>query len=417
MKYLLMMAVDEERPLLKTLSGHDYYQSTASAETLVEEYQRQQQEQQKTVHNNNDSWSWLLQRLQEGRHYLLLLVVAVLYGTLNVALRGIYQQPDPPSAAALSAVRGWLAVACFVPLWPSRRRYSHKAVVETSTTSSGSDEDTGGKVDNTTTIDPSPQSLLTTAAELALWNFGAQGLINVGLTYTSAARAAFFTQLSVVLTPLLSAVAAAAAAASHSSSTSRATVTVALSEWWACGLALAGLILLSYNNGNSDDNNDDSDADAGLALNAGDILCLLGALSWSTYLFRLSAVGNVYPEVELQASKTLVLAMLYTTWCAAAYGVTGQAQWLGWHTGHGAVVTWMLLLYSAAGPGMLADVWQQKAQATVSATVANIVLSLEPVFTAMFARLLLGEETTLLEKVGGAFIFTAALVATTRDSS
>ena len=46
----------------------------------------------------------------------LLCVVAFLYGTLNVALRFVYELNYPPSASALSTTRGWLAVFCFVPL-------------------------------------------------------------------------------------------------------------------------------------------------------------------------------------------------------------------------------------------------------------------------------------------------------------
>ena len=44
----------------------------------------------------------------------LLCLVALLYGTLNVSLRLVYQLPAPPTAAALSATRGILASLCFV---------------------------------------------------------------------------------------------------------------------------------------------------------------------------------------------------------------------------------------------------------------------------------------------------------------
>ena len=56
----------------------------------------------------------------EGRQfingYMLLVFVAILFGTLNVSLRGVYASTHPPSASALSTVRGWLAVLCFLPL-------------------------------------------------------------------------------------------------------------------------------------------------------------------------------------------------------------------------------------------------------------------------------------------------------------
>ena len=50
--------------------------------------------------------------LLRGR--ITLLFVAFLFGSFNVVLRLLYEMPGPPSASVLSAVRGWLAVTCFV---------------------------------------------------------------------------------------------------------------------------------------------------------------------------------------------------------------------------------------------------------------------------------------------------------------
>ena len=146
-----------------------------------------------------------------------------------------------------------------------------------------------------------------------------------------------------------------------------------------------------------------------ITLGLGDFLCLAGALSWSTYLIRLSKVGDMFPEVHLQCLKTFFQASLYSAWCFIAFWTSGRSQWKGWGNGF---VAWALLLYSAAGPGTLAVVLQQRAQATVSATVASVVLSMEPVFTTLFGRLLLGERTNWMEKLGGGCIVVAAIVAT-----
>ena len=74
---------------------------------------------------------------------------------------------------------------------------------------------------------------------------------------------------------------------------------------------------------------------------------------------------------------------------------------------------WLLLFYSAIGPGTIADVVQQQGQTKVaSASESNIILSLEPVCTAICAYLLLGETTTLVETIGGGLILAAALIAT-----
>eukprot|EP00977_Amphora_coffeiformis_P026105 scaffold24048_cov194-Amphora_coffeaeformis.AAC.16 len=407
--------------------------------------------------------------------YLLLWTVAVLYGTLNVTLRAVYALPGPPTASVLSTARGWMAVLCFGPffVWKHcatqtsntntielspmmyhhhhrrrRRRRDHRQYDTLPQTSANPQRDTwdslvldtegndkegdmrGVLSENPSTASPKKElqppplqtrtfMLVWVAFELALWNFGAQALINTGLrTIASAARAAFETQLSVVFTPLLS---------------------IALGRpaprrvWYACFSALVGLTLLTVttratktkDDGATAVNDDDdyimttttvpgSSLNHAVSFGVADVLCLAGAMSWSMYLFRLSAVGANYSEVNLQALKTLFLAILYSVWCGVAWFRSQQDEaesspWPGWNNG---ILAWVLLLYSAAGPGTIADLMQQKAQATISASIANVILSLEPVFTAFLGRLLMDEETSQLEKLGGAFILTAAVVAT-----
>lgn len=392
--------VDEERPLLSSdettvttttvfhAVGPTSYQTDSVAGPLVAIVENDKDDDEETIADATQVGAAIEHKSPFSfltRGHILLLVVAVLYGTLNVSLRGVYAMDHPPSASALSTVRGWLAALCFVPFWIMRPQHRQRT-----------------ENDTTVMTEPyKPAALYRTAWELAFWNFGAQGLTNAGLVYIpSSARAAFLTQLSVVLTPLLSA----------------AMGTRVHSNIWggACPLALLGLVLLSLGNHDDDDSDPDSTA-GGLGMGLGDLLCLGGALSWSTYLYRLSAVGDAFPEIPLQAWKTTFLAMLYTAWCAVSWFCTttpGYLPWSGWNDPHTAWMAWLLLAYSAAGPGTLADVLQQKGQATVSATVANIVLSLEPVFTAILGRFLLGEETNGWEKLGGACLLAAALLAT-----
>jgi drug/metabolite transporter (DMT)-like permease len=293
-------------------------------------------------------------RVPQG--YVFLALVAFLYGTLNVSFRLVYALPDPPAASALSAVRGWLSFICFVPFLAGRRK-------------------------NTTVPVSPPRHLWKVAAELALWNCGAQGLLTLGLLSTPSARASFLTQTSVVVTPVISAI-----AGHHVHGNVKS----------GCVVALVGLMLLSSNN------------KFGIAFSFGDVLVLAGALCWSLYLFRLSAIGNLYDEVQLQASKNFFMAFFYGLWWLVAASHSEESLWLGWTNW----VAWALIFYSALGPGCIADLMQQKGQATVSASVANIVLSMEPVFTAILGRVLLGELTSWQEKLGGGMIILASLVAT-----
>lgn len=306
----------------------------------------------------------------------LLCLVALLYGTLNVSLRLVYQLPDPPSAAAISMTRGWLAVIAFLPLLliPSQQNTTTKSSIARS----------GAESTGSFPVTP----LLVAALELAIWNGLAQGLLNAGLLSTGSARASFLTQTSVLFTPVISILAGQS---------------IAKGTWAGCAIALVGLLLLSGGTG------------LALAFSVGDYLVLGGALAWSSYLLRLSQIGSRFNEIQLQFFKTILLAFLYSTWFLTGFSggdnlLSQMATSMKWTMGPGALAAWIALLFSAVGPGIAADVLQQQGQRSVSASEANVLLSMEPVFAAVFARLLLGEVTTLTENVGGGLIVIAALI-------
>ncbi len=326
----------------------------------------------KLLSSNDEKHSLALQ----GR--LLLCLVALLYGTLNVSLRLVYQLPDPPSAAAMSATRGWLGSFCFLPLlfFPLQEKMS-------------SDDRSN------TTSSWLSTPLLLAGMELAIWNGLAQGLLNVGLLSTSSARASFLTQTSVLLTPLISLISGQS---------------ISQGTWAGCAVALVGLGLLS------------GAGSMAMAFSFGDILILGGALAWSFYLLRLSQIGSRFDEIQLQFLKTIILAILYSTWFLTTLGAGGGyvaqvATSMRWAIGPGAAVAWGALLFSAVGPGITADVLQQQGQRHVSASEANVLLSMEPVFAAVLARLLLGEVTTVTENVGGGLILLAAFIAAKTTSN
>eukprot|EP00429_Kryptoperidinium_foliaceum_P007645 CAMPEP_0176007916 /NCGR_PEP_ID=MMETSP0120_2-20121206/3479_1 /TAXON_ID=160619 /ORGANISM="Kryptoperidinium foliaceum, Strain CCMP 1326" /LENGTH=354 /DNA_ID=CAMNT_0017340691 /DNA_START=85 /DNA_END=1149 /DNA_ORIENTATION=- len=314
-----------------------------------------------SMSEDEDEETSRLAKVLQGR--FLLLLVAFLYGSLNVTLRLVYDRPGPPSASALSSSRGWMAAACFVPLL-----MNHKP--------------TTIYHDATTT----QSSFWRVAFELAFWNFGAQGLLALGLLSTESARASFFTQTSVVMTPILSAIAG---------------YQLRCRVWLGCIIALIGLVLLS-----------DSGAEKfSVAFEIGDLFCLSGAFCWSFYLFRLSSVGSSFDEVRMQAAKTLIMAFLYSGWFIVAQIQSETSLWEGWHDW----ISWALIFYSALGPGALADIIQQKGQAVVWAAEANVILSMEPVFTAILGLFLLGEATSVQEKFGGGLIILASIMSTSTD--
>ena len=319
-----------------------------------------------------DSTATAVTGSNKNKGRLLLLFVAFLYGSLNVVFRLVYAMPNPPLASTLSFTRGWLAAASFLPIILTNKKEPEAAKVE----SDSANDDT------------KTRPIWKAALELAFWNFGAQGLLNVGLLFTDAARASFLTQSSVVITPIISILAGQV---------------VPKIVWAGCVAALAGLVMLSGAGA----------AGASLAFSTGDLLVMGGALSWSMYLFRISSVGKRYPEIPLQALKTTLLACLYGVWFVTSAGkllIEGSpitTLWFGWKN----LAAWGMLLYSAVGPGAIADVLQQVGQKEVNASEANVILSSEPIFTAICARLILGEVTSQTENIGGSLIVLGALLA------
>ena len=152
-------------------------------------------------------------------------------------------------------------------------------------------------------------------------------------------------------------------------------------------------------------------------------MILLGALSWSAYIFRTSKLANSYSELNLQFAKTALLALMYGGWFLTVAASTlasastpfpspGWAEalaplWSGWKS----PVVWALLAYSAVGPGAVADLLQQRGQRETSASESNVILCMESVFAAACAFVLLGEVSSMKEMTGGLLIVAAAVLA------
>ena len=74
-------------------------------------------------------------------------------------------------------------------------------------------------------------------------------------------------------------------------------------------------------------------------------------------------------------------------------------------------ICWLTILYSAIGPGTLADTLQQYGQAYVPATESTLLLSMEPVFTSILGWFILHEDVDEIEKIGGGFLIAGAILA------
>ena len=318
-----------------------------------------------------------------------LLTVAALFGSLNVCLRLVYALPDPPAPSVVGLVRGVFTALCFAPSLL-------RLIFHTASRRSGSHGSShGGKGD--------ADGLWSAAFWLGLWNVASQGLLTVGLTMTSSSvRASFLAQSSVVITPLISVLGGQA---------------VKPSVWGGAVVAIVGLLILSSTDG------DVGNVDTGYGLsgsNTGDLLVLGCAVCWSMYLFQFGQIAHRFDKISLQSATCAIRCGMYIAWFLIAaiilrskegnHGLlkTMQSMWLGWQD----LRAWGLLLFSAVGSGALAGLLQQKGQATLSASEANIILSSEPIWAGMLAWLFLGELLSPKENLGGLIIFFAAVVAT-----
>ena len=192
----------------------------------------------------------------------------------------------------------------------------------------------------------------------------AQVLQTIGLQTTDASVSGFVTGTYVVLTPVIGALVLRDR--------------IGGVTWAAVGLATTGLAVLSLQ---------------GLSVGTGEAVTLASAVLYAAHIVALGRWSTPGAAVGLATVQALVIALVAGV-AAVPGGVTlptGPGQWAS-------------LLYMAlvAGAGALwAQTW---AQAHLTATRAAIVMTLEPVFAALFAVLFGGESLTLRMVLGGGLV-------------
>ena len=119
-------------------------------------------------------------------------------------------------------------------------------------------------------------------------------------------------------------------------------------------------------------------------------LHIVGLGAWST------------PQEALGMSIVqLIVITVICTLCTAPNGIVLPTR----------LDDWLSILYMAVFAGAAAMIGQTWAQAHLPPTRAAIIMSMEPVFAALFAVLLGGESMTLRMVFGGLLVLTAMLMA------
>lgn len=221
------------------------------------------------------------------------------------------------------------------------------------------------------------RAALRPALLLGLFAFAGFGTQTIGLSLTSASKAAFITGLSVILTPMVARV-----------WTGRR---IAPRVWAAALVALAGLGLMTLT------------GEVG-GVNAGDLWVLGTALAYALYIVYLGEVAGRYSALSLAAAQHWPMAALAWAWALPQLGALRTVP----------LATYGAILYLALFATALVAVLQTYAQRRVPAYLAALVFVLEPVFAAWFAFLLLGERLGPTGWVGGALVIAAMLVSELR---
>ncbi|PID96308.1 MAG: EamA family transporter [Actinomycetales bacterium] len=196
---------------------------------------------------------------------------------------------------------------------------------------------------------------------------GAQILQTMGLVHTDASVSGFVTGTYVVLTPVfLSAVLRERLPAS---------------TWYAVLLATAGLAVLSLR---------------GVAIGLGEALTLVAAALYAWHIIGLARWSSAERAIGIAAVQIIVIG--------AGCLVVASPGGLVLPEGPG---QWVAVLYMAIVAGVGALWIQTWSQAHMTATRAAIVMTLEPVFAALFAVGFGGESVTVRMLLGGGLIVAA----------
>jgi drug/metabolite transporter (DMT)-like permease len=198
----------------------------------------------------------------------------------------------------------------------------------------------------------------------------AQILQTAGLAHTPASVSGFVTGMYVVCTPLFAAL--------------LLRTRIGAVTWGAVALAVVGLGVLTL---------------SGLSVGYGEAVTFVAALLYALHIVGLGA----WSEARQAMGMTIVQLLVITLVCLAVTAPDGVQLPV---TGR----DWLSVLYMAVFAAGLALAGQTWAQAHLPPARTAIIMTMEPVFAALFAVLLGGESATVRMLVGGLLVLTAMLV-------
>jgi len=238
---------------------------------------------------------------------------------------------------------------------------------------------------------PTTPNLLRDSATVGFLLAVGIGFQVVGQLFTTASKAAFVTGLSVPLTPVVGYL-------MTRKKPSKENLAGLL-------IAAAGFLFLTW------------PKDAAAAVNTGDLLILVTAISYAVIIVIVSETAGTH-DVRWYSFGQIVFAALGVGAARLALApfvhgkgafLVAEARPLVWSRTVVLAVLWMALVATVVT--FLAQTW---AQARMPATHAAILFALEPVFTALFAAVFLSERMSRRDWAGAALVLAGILVSELR---
>jgi drug/metabolite transporter (DMT)-like permease len=199
----------------------------------------------------------------------------------------------------------------------------------------------------------------------------AQILQTAGLAKTPASVSGFITGMYVVATPVFAALILRSR--------------IGPLTWAAVGVAMAGLGVLTL---------------SGFSVGYGEALIFVAAMIYALHIVGLGAWSDPQQTLGIAIVQLIVIAVICLV-CTAPNGLVLPSR----------PSDWVSVVYMAVFAGAAAMIGQTWAQAHLPPTRAAIIMSMEPVFAALFAVLFGGESATVRMVAGGLLVLAAMVMA------
>lgn len=361
---------------------------------------------------------------------LVLLTVPLSWGTYVPVVRYLYTI-EPP-------VPGFVFSTCYYTLAAATTLFLSHKLQSPSPNSSELDADAG-----TMSNDFSLKSIVPFQGgiELGCYLFIANCLQVIGLQTVESDRAGFLVQLTTVMVPVCEGIFAGSV------------FLIPARTWGACAMAFLGLCVMGLD-GKTDTIGSDTGQslfDIVFSLSQGDLLILGAAILYTLHVVRLGTYARQTTPMKLAASKATTEAVLSFALIAFLAGislfedtyqlldVTGKDNFLSFLVSTGREITTFFSTFtsgildgsistSVLLPAFGSVLWtgwitcaytiwaQSFGQSKVSPTSANLIYTFQPIFTALFAYILLGEKMGSVGVLGGSIIATAVYIVASNKS-